>query len=63
MNNRIKEKRLEKGMKQKELAEKSGVARSVISQLENGSRSVITSSTMVKLARALDTTIETLFLS
>lgn len=62
MENRIKEIRKEKGLKQEELAKKSGVARTVISQLENGSRQVITTDTMVKLSKGLETPIESIFM-
>lgn len=62
MENRIKELRKAKGMTQNELAEKANVARTVVNQLETGSRSVITTNTMLKLAKALDTPVESIFL-
>lgn len=62
MENRIKESREELGMTQNELSEASGVARTIISQLENGTRDVITSITMIRLSRALQKPIDYLFL-
>lgn len=62
MENRIRELRKEKGMKQEELAKKAGVARTVISQLENGSRQVITTDTMLKLSKGLEAPIESIFM-
>lgn len=49
-------------MTQEELAEKSKVSRRVISELETGKRDVITSQTMIKLSKALQTGIAHLFL-
>lgn len=62
MENKIKELRISKGMTQEELALKSGVARTVLSQLENNSRPVVTSETMLKISRALDSPLEKIFL-
>lgn len=62
MKNKVKELRLKAGLKQEELAEKSGVGRTVISQLENGTRDVITTDTMFKLAKALNTDATNIFL-
>ncbi|MDO5415276.1 MAG: helix-turn-helix transcriptional regulator [Bacillota bacterium] len=63
MKNRIKERREELGISQTELSECSGVARTVISQLENGSRKTVTSDTMIKLANSLKSSIGEIFLS
>ena len=49
------------GMTQEELAEKSGVSRGTISALENGIDRTTTSKTLVKLAQALDTTVDRIF--
>ena len=46
---------------QEELAEKSGVSRGTISALENGIDRTTTSKTLVKLAQALDTTVDRIF--
>ena len=62
MQTKLKEVRKAKNMNQEELAQKSGVARTVISQLENGSRAVVKTSTMVKLATALESKISDIFL-
>lgn len=60
MGYKIKELREQKNMTQEELAEKSGVSRTIISFLENGSPNT-TSKTLVNIARALDVTIDQLF--
>ena len=62
MRNKLKIVREKKDMTQKELVEKSGVSRTVISQLENGTRSVITSETMLKISKALEEPLENIFL-
>lgn len=62
MNTKIKERRAELGMSQDQLAEQSSVARTVISQLETGSRDVVTSETMLKIAKALDCSVADIFL-
>ena len=62
MVTKIKELREKLGMTQDALAQASGVSRTVISQLENGSREVITSKTMLNIAQALDAPIEQIFL-
>ena len=62
MENKIKDYRTHMGLSQDQLAEKSGVARTIISQLETGTRTVITSETMLKLAKALDSSVADIFL-
>ena len=62
MENNIRECRSKMGLSQDQLAEKSGVARTIISQLENGTRTVITSETMLKIAKALDSSVADIFL-
>ena len=62
MNTRIQEIRKQKGIGQKELAEKSGVSRTVISKLENGKRDIVTSDTMKNIAEALGEPIGEIFL-
>lgn len=61
MGYKIKEKRKEKNMTQEELSAKSGVSRTTISGLENGTVRATTSKTLLKLARALDTTVDQIF--
>ena len=62
METKIKERRTQLGMSQDRLAEESDVARTVISQLENGTREVVTSETMLKIARALHCSVADIFL-
>ena len=61
MGYNIKELREAMKMTQEELAEKSGVSRGTISALENGIDRTTTSKTLVKLAQALDTTVDRIF--
>lgn len=61
MGYKIKEKREALKMTQEELAQKSGVCRTTISNLENGTERATSSKTLLKLARALDTTVDQIF--
>ncbi len=61
MGYRIRELREEMKMTQEELADKSGVSRGTISALENGSMRNTTSKTLLKLAQALNTSVECIF--
>ena len=61
MGYKIREKRKEKKMTQEELSAKSGVSRATISGLENGTVRATSSKTLLKLARALDTTVDQIF--
>ena len=61
MGYKIREKRKEQKMTQEELAEKSGVSRVTISGLENGKVRATSSKTLLKLARALGTTVDQIF--
>ena len=61
MGYKIKELREAMKMTQEELAEKSGVSRGTISALENGIDRTTTSKMLVKLAQALDTTVDRIF--
>lgn len=58
--NRLREARAERGWTQAELAQRVGVTRKTINTVENG---VFTPSTLLalKLAQALETTVEALF--
>lgn len=60
LSNRLKEKRGELGLTQAELAERVGVTRKTVNTVENG---VFVPSTLLalKLARALNEPVETLF--
>lgn len=62
MRNKIRAFREESHMTQEELAKVSGVSRTVLSQLENNSRPVVTSETMLKISKALNKTLEEIFL-
>jgi len=53
----LKELRMKKGMTQQKLAEKSGIAQSVISDIENGATQDPRFDTVVKLAKALECTL------
>jgi DNA-binding XRE family transcriptional regulator len=61
MGYRIKEAREEAGMTQDELANKSGVSRSIINGLETGRATVTTNVTLLKIAKALDKKISAIF--
>jgi len=60
LENRLRDARTARGWTQAELAEKVGVTRKTVNTVENG---VFVPSTVLalKLARALDTTVEALF--
>ena len=61
MGYRIRELREEMNLSQEKLSEKSGVSRTIISNLENGQNTSTTMKTLSKLAKALDTTLDQLF--
>lgn len=61
MGNKLKEFREKKGLTQNELAEKSNVSRVTISQLEQGIEKNTTTKTLLKLAVALETTVDNIF--
>ena len=58
---RIAEARQYRGLSQKELSEKSGVSRTIISELETGKTTVTTTKTLERIARALDMRVADLF--
>lgn len=61
MGYKIKEAREAANMTQEQLAKKSGVCRQTIIALESGTDKVATTSTLVKIATALDTTVDQIF--
>lgn len=61
MGYKIKEMREAKNMTQEELSDASGVSRGTISALENGTERNTTSKTLMKIAAALDTTVDNIF--
>jgi transcriptional regulator with XRE-family HTH domain len=61
MQFRVKELREKKKLTQQELADRSGVSRSLIVSLETGERTVTTTSTIEKLADALGVSVKSIF--
>lgn len=59
---KLKELREKQNMSQEELAERSGVSRSIISELETGKRLSTTTPTLIKISKALGTNIKEIFL-
>lgn len=60
---KIKEARQKRNMTQEELAKRSGISRATISGLENGTVKTTTTSTLIKIAKALGTTVWDIFYS
>lgn len=61
MGYRVKECREEKHLSQAKLAEKSGVSRVAISLIETGGIRNVSSQTLLKLAAALEVSVDRLF--
>lgn len=61
MEYRIKEIREEKGITQEELAKLSGVSRGTIAALESKTVRATTTKTLLNIANALETTVESIF--
>lgn len=61
MGNLVKKRREELGLTQDELANRADLSRQTISSIENGTNRGVTSSTLTKIATALDTTVGALF--
>ena len=61
MKNKIKEIREELGISQEELAEKSGISRTTISELETEKKEVTTNTTLEKIASALGKKVTDIF--
>lgn len=61
MKNHLKKVRELKGMSQEELAEKSGVSRTTISELETEKKEVTTNVTLEKIANALEMNVADIF--
>ncbi len=62
MTNRVAELRRDLGMSQEELAEKAGINRTYLSQIETQKQKVIGSNIMFSIAKALDVAYEDIFL-
>jgi transcriptional regulator with XRE-family HTH domain len=62
MEYKIKELREKRRLSQAELAQLSGVSRATIIRLENTEEVILTTSTLEKLANALNVSIKSLFL-
>ena len=62
MKTKIKEYREELKLSQQELAEKANVAYTIINQLENETRNVVTSDTMLKISKALGKPVRDVFM-
>lgn len=61
MGNKIREYRKKKKITQAELAQKSGVSRVTISQLEAGIERNTSSKTLLSIAKALNSTVDEIF--
>lgn len=62
MENKIKAKREELRMTQEELAEKANISRQTVHALETGKAGNVLMSTMMAIARALDSKVDEIFL-
>ena len=62
MRYKIREFREEKGWSQEKLSEESNVSRTIISRLENGTMTITTTETLIKVANALGKKVSDIFL-
>lgn len=62
MVSKLKAYRDKAGLSQEDLAKKADVSRTVISQIENGTRTTVTTNTLSKLSKALNAKVEDIFL-
>lgn len=63
MNMNLKLARIKKGLTQRELGKLVGLSNVTISHIENSNSDNVTKSIMIKIATALDTTVQALFFS
>ncbi len=61
MGSRLRDYRKQKNMTQDELAQKSGVSRKTICDLESNTKKNTTSKTLLKIANALGSTVDEIF--
>lgn len=61
MGSNIAEARKRRGMSQEALSKKSGVSRATIARLESGEDFDVMASTLLKIAKALGTSVDKLF--
>lgn len=61
MNMNLKLARIKKGLTQRELGKLVGLSNVTISHIENSNSDNVTKSIMIKIATALDTTVQALF--
>lgn len=62
VTNKVAEFRKERGMSQEELAEKAGISRPYLSQIETQRQQTVSNSVMFKIASALGVSYEIIFL-
>lgn len=62
MKNRVAEFRKERGLSQEELAEKAGVSRPYLSQIETQRQQTVSNTVMFRIAEALGVSYELIFL-
>lgn len=62
IKNRLKEFRLESGMSQEELSEKSGISRTTLSKIENNEEATVSTRTVAKLAEVFGVKASEIFL-
>lgn len=62
MTNRVAEIRRERGMSQEDLAEKAGISRPYLSQIETQRQQTVSNVVMFKIAEALNEKFERIFL-
>ena len=62
IKNRLKELRIERGISQEELAEKSGISRTTLSKIENNEEAAVNTRTIAKLAEVFDVKPSEIFL-
>lgn len=63
MEYKIREMRKKKKMSQEQLCKKAKISRAIISDLETGKRTVTSTKTLYKIAKALECSVEDIFLS